>query len=290
MAKAATKKKFDINELQNLKWEAPQSALAKWNPEIHAAKKDDTDAVTINIYESIGEDFFGGGFTLKTLSAILRNAAGKDVMVNINSPGGDFFVGVAAMNMLKEYEGFVNVKIVGLAASAASVIAMGGDKIEIAETGFIMIHNAWTIAVGNKNDMQYTADMLTKFDDSMSLVYLERADKTEKEIKKMMDSETWLSGKEAVEMGFADAIIDSSELQIEKTTESSYNTAVAKVDIALAKQGMPRSERRELLKELKGTQNAAPNITQNADENKEVNVALSNILSKLNEIGNKNVK
>ena len=258
--------KFNLNEIQNLKWEAPQSAMDKWNPAVHAAANNN-DETTINIYEGIGESWDGTGFTLKTLSAILRNAKGKDIVVNINSPGGDFFVGVAAMNLLKEYEGNVRVRIVGIAASAASVIAMGGDTIEIAESGFLMIHNAWTIAIGNKSDMQYTADILDKFDTAMAEVYADRSDEDMKAVKKMMDAETFLSGKEAVEKGFADSLLAEEDLQLDKSEQASYTSAVAKVNLALAKQGVPRSERRELLKELKNTHNAVDSITHNADTN-----------------------
>ncbi|HCF5801664.1 TPA: Clp protease ClpP, partial [Pseudomonas aeruginosa] len=87
-----------------------------------------------------------------------------DVTVNINSPGGDVFEGLAIYNLLREHKGKVSVNIIGLAASAASFIAMAGDEIRIGRAAFLMIHNAWLIAMGNRNDLREIADWLEPFD------------------------------------------------------------------------------------------------------------------------------
>lgn len=237
-----------------LPFEAPAEARAKWRPEI-SAKED--DKASINMYDSIGENWDGTGITAKLVSGILRSNKGKDITVNINSPGGDFFEGVAIYNLLKEHDGDVTVKVVGLAASAASIIALAGDTVKIAETGFMMIHNAWTIAIGNKEDMTEVADMLEKFDDTMASLYAGSSDIEEKQIRKMMEETTWLNGKESVEMGFAHSLLDSDMVEEDEEEKANTNAALRRIDLALAKDGMPRSKRRELFKELSGRQNAA---------------------------------
>lgn len=239
-----------------MRFEPPAQALAKWQPDIHAVA--DSDESTINIYEQIGEDWWtGGGMTAKIVSAVLRKNKGKAVTVNINSPGGDFFEGNAIYNLLREHDGDVNVRIVGLAASAASLIALAGDSIKIAESGFLMIHNSWTIAVGNKSDMREVSDMLAQFDESMVGVYVKKSGLKEKEIISMMDDTTFINGKNAVEKGFADALLDADEVEVEDSEKSGNNAALRKLDTALARAGMPRTERRELFKDLQGTPSAA---------------------------------
>lgn len=257
--------------------EPPASALARWKPEIHASK--DKEDNVINMYSTIGEYGDGQGTTPKLVSSILRNNKGKDITVNINSPGGSFFDGVAIYNSLRQHDGNVHINVVGLAASAASIIAMAGDTVSVAESGFIMIHNSWTMAVGNKKDMMSVADMLSKFDDSMAELYAKKTKKDEKTVRKMMDAETWLSGKESVELGFATYLLDSSSIDVDEDVKTSTNAALRTVDLALAKQGMPRSERRALIKELSGTPCAADNVTPCADE--ELTVTLDKLIKTL---------
>lgn len=243
--------KFDLSHRpQNLLAEAPKEAMARWKPEVHAAKDDD-EGTTINVYDEIGETWYGEGMTVKKVAAILRQNKGKAITVNINSPGGDFFEGVAIYNALQSHDGEVTVRVIGLAASAASVIAMAGHKVEIAESAFLMIHNAWTIALGDRNEMQDVSDMLAKFDETMAALYSKRANgKTEKEIAKMMDATTWLNGADAIEMGLADSILDADELEVEEKSKSGKNAALKKADIALARAGVPRTERRQIFKEI----------------------------------------
>jgi ATP-dependent protease ClpP protease subunit len=240
-----------MQEQINFRWDVPAQALEKWDRTIVAKATNDTTA-SINIYSTIGEFGDGSGMTAKIVSSILRSAKGAPVVVNINSGGGDFFEGLAINTLLSEYEGDVTVKVVGLAASAASVVAMAGDKIEIAEGAFLMIHNSWTMAIGNKSAMRDVADMLSKFDESMAGLYAAKTGKDEKEIKKMMDSETWIQGKDAVESGFAHSVLGSESIDKEEKQEYA-NTALRRVDTELAKAGMPRSERRALIKDLTGT-------------------------------------
>ena len=268
--------KVRLSKMQ-LQWQAPVKALEKWQPEVKASQ----DA-NINIYEEIGEGFYSSGMTSKIVSSILRNSKGEDITVNINSAGGDMFEGLAIYNILKDYEGKVKIKVVGMAASAASIIAMAGDEIEIGESAFFMIHNAWSVVLGNKDDFLSAAEDFAKFDDAMCSIYAKKTSMGKDEIAEMMNKETWIVGKDAVEMGFASSIMGEEVITEDENIEAS---ALRKVDIALAKSGVTRSERRKLIKSLTGTQNAAKS-TQNAG-NEEVVSALLDLQLKLNNLTKK---
>lgn len=261
------------------KWEAPAQALERWNPDIVCAEKDDKDA--INILGQIGDSFFEEGTTAKLVSALLRKANGKDITVNINSPGGDFFEGLAIHSLLDGYSGKVTVNVLGLAASAASVIAMAGDEINIAKAGFIMIHNAWTIAMGNSGDMQEVSDVLAKFDKSMVGLYASKTGLEQKEVSKMMGAETWLSSEDAIEKGFANGLLNDTAINIAEDGEKEYNSSLRRVDVALAKAGMPRSERRALIKTLTGTPSAAVTTPTPSAGNIELGKSLADLLKNL---------
>ncbi|MCB1836279.1 MAG: Clp protease ClpP [Alcanivoracaceae bacterium] len=244
-----------------MQWDVLPKALDRWNQGIAAAAETNND---IGIFDVIGADFWGEGVTAKRISGALRSI-GKDqpVTININSPGGDLFEGLTIYNLLREHEGEVTVKVLGMAASAASIIAMGGDRIEIARGGFFMIHNAWSLSVGDRNDHREFADYLEPFDRAMGDIYAVHTGIDAEEVGEMMDRETWLGGQDAVDQGFADGILESSE--VKETSAQGERVAARKLDIALAKSGMPRSERRRLLNELKsGTPSAAGGGTPNA--------------------------
>lgn len=266
----------------------PEEILSKWHPEIHAAQSD--DASTINIYDIVGEDWWTGeGMTAKIVSKVLRNNVGKEITVNINSPGGDFFEGLAIYNLLKEHDGGVVVRIVGMAASAASIIAMAGDQIKIAEAGYIMIHNAWNVCVGNRHEMADMSNTLEQFDATMASLYAKKTGLSIADISAMMDSETWISGKDSVEKGFATQFLDSDELDVEDKAKSSYSTALKEVDVALAKAGKSRSERRSLIKNLTSTPGAAVNheTTPRASEENEGDIDNSVLSSFINTLNSK---
>ncbi|HCY8319006.1 TPA: Clp protease ClpP [Staphylococcus aureus] len=129
----------------------------------------------------------------------------EDIDVIINSGGGDVYSGSEIYTSLKTYPGKVNIKIVGVAASAASVIAMAGDHIEISPTAQMMIHNAWTMAMGDTNEMQKAVDMLDSVNRGIANAYINKTGKTEDEILSLMNKETWFNAQDAVEHGFADS-------------------------------------------------------------------------------------
>ena len=174
---------------------------------------------------------------------------GADVTVNINSPGGDMFEGLAIYNLLREYQGKVTVKVLGLAASAASIIAMAGDDIQIGRGAFLMIHNCWVVAIGNRHDFAAMVDYLEPFDNAMADIYAARSGLDSDAIKQMMDSETYIGGSDAIEKGLADGLLSSDSVT---SDDESPAAALRKLDSLLAKANTPRSERRKLLKALTG--------------------------------------
>jgi ATP-dependent Clp protease protease subunit len=144
--------------------------------------------------------------TPKKFKAELMESDG-DISVWINSPGGDVFAASQIYNMLKEYKGKVTVKIDGLAASAASVIAMAGDEISMSPVAMLMIHNPSTLIWGEETDMVKAKEMLSEVKESIINAYEVKTNLPRKKISEMMDNETWMSSNKAVELGFADTIL-----------------------------------------------------------------------------------
>ena len=222
------------------------SALDRWNGGLKAAASDDN---TISVFDVIGQDYWGEGVTAKRIAGALRSMNGADVTVNINSPGGDMFEGLTIYNLLREYQGKVTVKVLGLAASAASIIAMAGDEIQIGRGAFLMIHNCWVIALGNRHDFAAMAEYLEPFDNAMADIYSARSGLDSDAVKQMMDGETYIGGSDAIEKGLADGLLSSDSVT---SDDESPAAALRKLDSLLAKANTPRSERRKLLKALTG--------------------------------------
>lgn len=241
---------------QNFSWDAPADVLAKWAESPMAAVEGED---TITIFDVIGEDFWtGGGFTAKRAAAALRSIGNKNVRVQINSPGGDVFEGIAIYNMLRAHPAKVTVEIMGWAASAASIIAMAGDEIRMGTGTFLMVHNAWGVVVGNRHDLRNSADVLEGIDQGLVDIYAARASIDRKAIEKLMDAETFMGPTEAVEKGFADAM-DESLGSGGKSNNSTDRALMARrqAEAALARAGHNRSARADILTEL-GTGNLAP--------------------------------
>ena len=135
------------------------------------------------------------------------NSGDGDIAVWLNSPGGDVFAASQIYTMLKEYKGKVTVKIDGLAASAASVIAMAGDEIVMSPVAMMMIHNPATVIFGEAADLQSGIKMLSEVKESIINAYEQRTGLPRGKISNMMDAETWFSAQKAVELGFADQIL-----------------------------------------------------------------------------------
>ena len=225
-------------------------AFDRWTPGIRAAA-DDEDR-SISVYDVIGQDYWtGDGVTSRRVAGALRHLGAGPVTVNINSPGGDMFEGLAIYNLLREHQGEVTVKVLGLAASAASIIAMAGDTVQIARAGFLMIHNAWIVAAGNRHEMREYAEMLEPFDSAMADIYAARTGSKTDDMQRLMDSESWINGSAAIEQGFADELLASDQIAAGGTKASA--SAVRRIESALRASGMPKSEAMRLISEVKSS-------------------------------------
>ncbi|KZU40981.1 head maturation protease, ClpP-related [Lactiplantibacillus plantarum] len=156
--------------------------------------------------------FFGYSTVTPTdVITALKNAGGMPIKAEINSPGGDVFAGSEIFTALKNYSGNVEVDIVGLAASAASIIAMAGDQVKISPTGQLMIHRASTVSQGNSDDLSSDLQGLDSTDQAIVNVYQEKTGMDPQNIYRMMSEETWINAQEAVKQGFADEIMFTNQ-------------------------------------------------------------------------------
>ena len=144
--------KASFNVRADMRTVVTPAALERWRPEVNA--KDTEADNTISVLDVIGQNWSGTGVTASRIAAGPRSIGKRDVVVNINSPGGDYFEGLAIYNTLREHPAKVTVKILGVAASAASVIAMAADEVQIARAGFLMIHNTWIVAMGDRHALR----------------------------------------------------------------------------------------------------------------------------------------
>lgn len=237
---------------QSYQFDAPADALEKWSPRAAEADQD-----TISIYDVIGQDFWTGeGVTAKRVAGALRSIGQKPVTVNVNSPGGDMFEGLAIYNLLVEHPAEVTVKVMGLAASAASIIAMAGDRVEMGLGSMLMIHNSWGMVVGNQNDMREAAGIFAEFDAAMADIYVARSGKDAADVSAMMDAETYMRAERAIELGFADATFEAPDYD-PKDKDADKKKARARLDATLAKAGLSRTERKELIREATGMTRSA---------------------------------
>lgn len=175
----------------------------------------DGDETTIYIYEPIVSDDltaeFYGGVSAQSMVPQIRAIQGGTIHLRISSPGGDVFAAQAIVQAIRDTKAKVIAHIDGLAASAATVIATAADEVEMSDGGLYMIHNAWTFAIGNANDMMETAALLEKCDGIIASQYAKRTGKEIDAIKALMDAETWFTAEEAKEAGLIDSIAEGKK-------------------------------------------------------------------------------
>jgi len=198
----------------------------------------------IYIFDEIGSGFFGG-VGLKDVAAALKDLRGvNEITLRINSPGGDMFEGIAIYNMLKKEPVKITSSIEGLAASAASIIALGADTVTMADSAFYMIHNAHTVAAGDTQYLAEVAEQLANFDEQLGRIYQGKIGGEIDDIREAMNVETWYTAAEAKEAGFIDDITEQlpvaaycdpakfrnapQNLKIANNTESKRALAIAK--------------------------------------------------------------
>lgn len=245
--------------------DAPNDAVDKWAP--RAAQSDDPN--TISIFDVIGTDWWSGdGWTAKRMAGVLRSIGSKPVTVALNSPGGDVFEGLAIYNLLREHPAEVTINVLGLAASAASVIAMAGDTITMGLGSEMMVHRSWGMVVGNAEDLAAAVPVFEGFDRSMASIYAARTGLAEDEIAAYLagptkgSDGTWFTAQEAVAAGFADAV--DASMRSSSASDAAALSARRRLDAALARgERLPRAERRHLFREA-GMRDAAGSGTPDA--------------------------
>ena len=169
-------------------------------------RNDNDERILMLNGEISNETWFGDEITPEEFRGELNSGQGK-VTVWINSPGGDCFAAAQIYNMLMEYPGTVDVHIDGIAASAASVIAMAGNHVAISPVGMMMIHNPATVSIGDEWEMKKAMDMLSEVKESIINAYELKTGLPRKQLSNMMKAESWMNAKKALELGFADSIL-----------------------------------------------------------------------------------
>lgn len=183
---------------------------------------DEGEVRTLRIEGQIADEtWFGDEVTPQLFKNDLLAGTG-DITLWINSPGGDVFAAAQIYNMLMDYQGDVHVIIDGLAASAASVIAMAGTTVSMSSVAMMMIHNPWTFAQGEAKDMAKVIEMLGEIKESIINAYELRTGLSRTKISHLMDSESWFNAKKAVELGFADKVLFEKEETPEQDHQNSY--------------------------------------------------------------------
>lgn len=163
------------------------------------------EPAVLQIFDQIGEDWFGGsGISAKAFSDALQSVGPGPLVVEINSPGGNVWDGLAIYNMLRGRQSPVTTRVVGIAASIASIIALAGDTIEMADASLFMIHDPSGMVAGTSEDMRKMANALDQHAEILAGIYVKRTGKTSAQIRAAMSAETWFTAQEAIQFGLAD--------------------------------------------------------------------------------------
>ena len=195
--------------------------------------RDDTGGRVLRLEGPIDEQsFWGDEITPADFRSELEAEDG-DVTVWINSPGGNVFAAAEIYTMLREYKGSITVRIASIAASAASVVAMAGDRVEMSPTALLMIHDPITVAMGNVKDMEKAIETLGEVKESIINAYAAKSGMRRSKIADLMSNETWMNAKKAVELGFADEILyeEGKEPQSVEEKEADDEKAPVALDI-----------------------------------------------------------
>lgn len=164
------------------------------------------------LYDEIGKSWFDDGVTAKEFITELNAITARQIDLRINSPGGQVFEGAAIYNAIKRHPAEITAYIDGIAASIASVIALAGQKLVMADNALFMMHNPSGLAFGTAQDMRDTAVVLDKIRDTMVVAYQRKSDKPQSEIVALLDAESWLNAEEAKSAGFVDEISASVDV------------------------------------------------------------------------------
>lgn len=188
----------------------------------------------------------------------------EDIELEINSYGGDVFLGIDLMNTLRGHAGKVTITITGIAASAASIIAMGADTVRMYSNTQLMVHNAWTYAAGNAKELRKIADDLESIGESVLASYTHRVD--EETVKKLLDEETYLSASKAKELGFIDEIVDAKAEEVESEI---FSNKAEQFNNSITASSSTVEGNEELLKEINSLKTQMADLQTKLNESKE---------------------
>lgn len=210
--------------------------------------KNETEKATVYLYGTIGEDFWSpeDSNTAKQFSQLLDEMGGKPLDIRIDSCGGDVYEGFAIASAIQRYEGQTTAYVDGIAASAASYIALMADKVVMTQYAQLMIHDASTYAWGNAEDLRGVIDRLENVDATIAGIIAARSGMEVEDVRKAMDAETWYSGDAAVECGLADEVVKTEQRTaacIDELLMSRYKHA-PKIEKSHAANTIPTAEKR----------------------------------------------
>ena len=228
--------------------------------------KNEDERATVYIYGVIGDSWDEDEANrAKEFSQTLDALSPKPVDLRIDSPGGDVFEGYAIASAIGRYEGETHAFIDGVAASAASYIAVMADRVTMNDFSAFMIHNAWGLAIGNRHELRALADQLEGIDDNIARIIAARTGMELEDVKSAMDAETWYFGDEALESGFCDEVIETERriaARIDSGIAARYKHIPEGVEIADAATSEPTPEPTQEAPE-NGASHALPNIGDN---------------------------
>lgn len=167
------------------------------------------DEATIEIFGDIGEGWFGEGNTMKSVNDQIKGLDVGNIIVDVGSLGGSVVDGLGIYAVLRSHPAHITARIMSPTASAGTVVALGADKVTMSEAAMFLVHNTWTYAAGNAEEMRETAEDLDKFDERLVDIYQKKTGKRKSQIRKLMSEERWLDPKEAKELGYIDETFDS---------------------------------------------------------------------------------
>lgn len=255
-----------IKSPDGLTWDVDSDALEYWTG-VTAAEADDKN--TISVYDKIGGGMFSDGYTTRRLAGALREIGPEAITVKINSPGGNVFEALGMFNLLREHPAKVTVDIVGIAASAASIVVMAGDVVRMGTGTMLMIHNSRVVAQGDRALLAHVSEVLEAVDGSMREIYAVRANMTDDEISAAMDAETFFTAKEAIKNGMADETMELPKADDPKAAipEHFENIKARRViERALGSLNIPRANRVLVMKAAGiGPRDATDTVERDAD-------------------------
>jgi ATP-dependent protease ClpP protease subunit len=236
------------------------------------------DVLELVMLDIVGEDWWtGGGITSKGVQQKLAAYPKvKTIKVLLNSPGGDAFEGLAVQSLLRRHGASIEIEVVGLAASAASIIAMAGDTIAMHEGSLMMVHQPWTFAVGDADEMRTTAEFLDKVNSSGLDVYTRRTGRKREDVAELVAAETWMTAHEAVKEKFATSVVDGASPEpVAKARAAAQVFMQARKPRSAAQ--APIEERQRALEEMSATPASPPVAAATPGDSRKGNEAMKTI-------------